>query len=105
MQPKSLNTIRAGLSNCNPEPCEAQRVADIPSSIEDLERSVNRMSEAVQNLWGRLDRVLRSEVSNKVCDAAPACGECEISRSIRAEAQRLDELTQGIEKMLGLIEV
>jgi hypothetical protein len=101
MQAKSIPSLGRILQ----EPCEAQRQADIPAAIDDLERSVNRMGEAVQNLWGRLDSVLRSELSNKEIDNAPSFGECQTSRAIRTESQRLDELTRGVEKMIGLIEV
>lgn len=85
--------------------CVPQRQPDVLAATEDLERSVNRLNEAVNNLWVRLERVLRQEPCEDKREDIGVGGECHTSRAIRIEAERVNDLVVGIERMIHLIEV
>lgn len=82
-----------------------ERQADIPAAIDELERNINHLNEVVQNLWGRLDNVLRQEHCEEKCQNVGIGGECHISLSIRKEAQRIQDLVISVERMQDLLEV
>jgi hypothetical protein len=83
----------------------AGRQSDVPAALDDLEKSVSRLEATVSVLWDRTHPVLREEPCNGIKESGPAYGECSVSQKVRTEAQRIDELAAGIERLTNLLEI